>query len=115
MSTEPRAATVPVLVVKSMEIEEPDWCVDPHEHAQFRPDITHYGPEQHLTFRGEPLWTVMLAQAPYSSSPQVGVYIEQGRYTGTLDAAGLRELADAQQAHADYLRRLADQIPGGEQ
>ncbi|MEU5112044.1 hypothetical protein AB0G64_11125 [Streptomyces longwoodensis] len=115
MSTEPRTVNVRILVVRELEVPEPEWCVDPHDGAHFLTDVTHYGPAQRLEFRGEPLWTAMLAQAPYSADPQVGVYVEQSRFTGTLDAAGLRELADAQQAHADYLRRLADEIPGGEQ
>ncbi|MEV6116611.1 hypothetical protein AB0L59_30090 [Streptomyces sp. NPDC052109] len=107
MSTEPRTVTVHTLDHGNVTVPEPAWCTGRHEQDVDRADLTHYGPELRLHFRGEHLWTAMLAQAPYSPSPLPSVYVEQTGYTATLDPAGLRELADAEQAHAGYLRRLA--------
>ncbi|MBE4790699.1 hypothetical protein PV383_47780 [Streptomyces caniscabiei] len=110
-SAEPNTTVVNVLVTQHRTVEEPDWCTGHHDgHAQFLPDVTHYGPEHDLDFRDTTLWKAMYTQSPFSGAPQVGVYIEQGGYTGTLDAAGLDDLADAMHRHALYLRRLATRL-----
>ncbi|MDX2521357.1 hypothetical protein PV355_40515 [Streptomyces stelliscabiei] len=110
-SAEPNTAVVNVLVTQSRTVAEPDWCAG-HSggRAEFLTDVTHYGPEHDLDFRDHTLWKAMLTQAPFSSAPQVGVYVEQTGYTGTLDAAGLDDLADAMHRHALYLRRLATRL-----
>jgi hypothetical protein len=108
--TEPRIVTVHTLDHGDVTVPEPAWCTGHDPFPEQRADLTHYGPDRPLYFRGEQLWTAMLAQAPFSAAPLVGVYVEQTGYTGTLDPAGLRELADAEQAHADYLRRLAAEL-----
>lgn len=112
-SAEPNTTTVTVLTVQSRTVAEPDWCAG-HSggRAEFLPDVTHYGPEHDLDFRDHTLWKAMLTQAPFSGAPQAGVYVEQAGYTGTLDAAGLDELADAMHRHALYLRRLATRLSG---
>ncbi|MDX2538605.1 DUF6907 domain-containing protein [Streptomyces scabiei] len=110
-SAEPNTTTVNVLVTQSRTVAEPDWCAGHSSgRAEFLPDITHYGPEHDLDFRDHTLWKAMYTQAPFSGAPQVGVYVEQAGYTGTLDAAGLDDLADAMHRHALYLRRLATRL-----
>lgn len=57
--TEPRTAHVNVLVTKSLPIDEPQWCTGHRDdRANFKSEITHSGPEETLTFRGETLWTL---------------------------------------------------------
>ncbi|OQD52742.1 hypothetical protein BM536_032045 [Streptomyces phaeoluteigriseus] len=106
-----RTVSVHVLRTYRLEVEEPDWCVDPHEHAQHRSDITHYGPEHRLTFNGAALFRVMLAQTPMArkASRDTRAYIEHTNFTATLDAAGLYDLAAALDSAADQLRDFADQ------
>ncbi|MEU0253310.1 hypothetical protein ABZ299_12540 [Streptomyces sp. NPDC006184] len=108
--TEPRTVTVHTLDHGSIVVPEPAWCTNHDPFDGHRDDFTHYGPEHPLHFRGHLLWTAMLVQAPFSPSPLIGAYIEQTGYAATLDPAGLRALADAEQAHADHLRRLADEL-----
>ncbi|MEU7048044.1 DUF6907 domain-containing protein [Streptomyces eurythermus] len=108
--TAPRTVTVHTLDHGDVVVPEPSWCVNHDPFDGHREDFTHYGAEQPLHFRGELLWVAMLVQAPFSRSPHVGVYVEQTGYAGTLDAAGLRELADTQAVHAEQLRRLASEL-----
>ncbi|AEY90770.1 hypothetical protein SHJG_5503 [Streptomyces hygroscopicus subsp. jinggangensis 5008] len=110
MSTEPRTITVRTLDHGTLTVPEPTWCTGHAPYVGYRDDFTHYGPEQQLHFHGHLLWTAMLAHAPFSASPRVGVYVEQTGFAGTLDAAGLRELAAVQDVHAEQLRRLAREL-----
>lgn len=45
MNAEPRMVDVRVLETRIIAIDEPAWCVDPHDGAQFFTDLTHNGPE----------------------------------------------------------------------
>lgn len=45
MNAEPRAVDVPVLETRIVAIDEPGWCVDPHDVAQRFTDLTHNGPK----------------------------------------------------------------------
>ncbi|WP_328846096.1 DUF6907 domain-containing protein [Streptomyces sp. NBC_00258] len=111
MSTEPRTAMVDLLVVKALEVDEPDWCAGHSaDVAEFKPDVTHYGPPETLDFQGETLWTVMLAQSPFASDADartIGVYVESGSLATSLDPAGLDALAAALVEHAAVLRHRA--------
>lgn len=119
--TEPRVH-VNVLVTKSLAIGEPQWCTGHRsDRAHFKDDISHSGPEQTLTFRGETLWTLQIVQSPFSASAgdrRIGLYVEQGGYARTLDPRGLDELADALVEQAAELRsralHLASLRDGGE-
>lgn len=111
MNAEPRTVTVPLLVVKTLEIDEPAWCAGhSDERANFKDDISHSGPEQTLTFRGETLWTLQVVQSPFSASAgarRIGLYVEQGGYARTLDPCGLEALADTLVEQAAELRARA--------
>lgn len=110
--SEPRTVTLPTSDHGDVTIPEPVWCVGhPDPHAEYRSDLTHFGPEHRLTFDGQPLYTVMLAQSPLSeiASRKTCAYVEQSGHTGSLDAGGLYDLAAALDAAADQLRAFADQ------
>ncbi|MDQ0992187.1 hypothetical protein [Streptomyces sp. V3I7] len=110
MSTEPRSATVHLLVTKSLEIDEPDWCVGHHDDlAQFKPDITHYGPEHTITGPdGVVLFRAMLGQSPFAeiASRDTDLYVEAGDFTGSYTPAEVDQLADALTESAVRLRAL---------
>ncbi|WP_327319258.1 DUF6907 domain-containing protein [Streptomyces sp. NBC_01235] len=112
--TEPRTITLPTSDHGPVTLTCPAWCSGHADHRpdSYRADLTHYGTEERLTFHGQALYTVMLAQTPFSENAthDVGLYVEQGGYTGSLDPAGLYDLAAALDGHADRLRDLADQL-----
>lgn len=114
MSAEPRTVTLPTEDHGDVTLPEPAWCAGHlNPQPEYQADLTHYGPERRLTFNGEPLYVLMLAQTPYAerASRTVCAYVEQTGYTGSLDAAGLYDLAAALDAAADQLRAFADQLP----
>lgn len=125
MSTEPRTTVVNVLVTKPLEIDEPDWCADPHDTTQFRPDITHNGPEisaQFETRHGTLHYlTAWISHAPYANlqpEPLPVVAVEIGADAVSLDPDRVREFTATTRAHLDALDRLADEcerIRGGGQ
>lgn len=116
MSTEPRTVTVNVLVTKPLEIDEPDWCVDPHGGANFRPDIAHNGPEIAASFETR-LGTVdylraWISHAPYAAlAPELlpVIAVEVDAEVVTLDPDSLRAFTAITRAHLDVLDRLADE------
>jgi hypothetical protein len=117
----PRTATVKILVTKALEIEEPDWCAGHGEAvAQFKPDVTHYGPEHVIGSYGHEVLHAMLAQSPFSevASPDLALFVETGDFTGAYSPAEVAELADALEAAAGQLRALGRQLarllPGGD-
>ncbi|MGW1617750.1 DUF6907 domain-containing protein [Streptomyces sp. NPDC002172] len=121
MSTEPRTVQISILTVRTLEIDEPDWCAGhPAVHsdearAHFKPDVTHYGPEHVIEApNGEALFKVMLAQSPYSelASTTVELYVEVGDFTGGCDQEDIEELADALVDGAARLRALGRQLAG---
>ncbi|MFJ8081985.1 DUF6907 domain-containing protein [Streptomyces sp. NPDC096205] len=112
MSHEPRTAQVNLLVTKSLEIDEPDWCVGHHDdHAQFKVDISHDGPEHVIAPSGYPLFRASLTQAPYSNVDRsLGLYVEAADYTGTHSPDEIEQLADDLVAAAERLRELGREL-----
>ncbi|MFE7898035.1 DUF6907 domain-containing protein [Streptomyces sp. NPDC057424] len=109
----PRTVTVPVLVVKSLEIAEPDWCTGRHgDHAEYKVDLTHYGPEHTIGANGIDLLRAMLAQAPFSrkSCTAPVLYIETGNITGSYSPDQVEQLADALAESAVQLRALGREL-----
>lgn len=122
MSTEPRTATVNLLVTKPLEIDEPDWCTGHRtDQAQFKPDITHFGPEHPVEINGHRILLAMLAQSPYAqhASREVSLYVEQGDITGSYSPTEVEQLADALIQAGEQLhvlgRELAEILAGGGQ
>ncbi|MFC7842517.1 DUF6907 domain-containing protein [Streptomyces sp. NPDC057382] len=113
MSAEPRTVSVPLLVVKTLEIDEPDWCAGHDaDRSQFKADLTHYGPEHNITAGGYPLFRAMLAQSPYAEiAPRtLGLYVEQQDLTGSYTPDEVEELADALVEAAARLRTLGREL-----
>lgn len=113
--SEPRTITLPTEDHGPVTLDEPAWCRghDDHRPDSYRADLDHKGPEHHLTHNGTLLWTAFIGQSPYANNLKdraIGVYVEQGSYAHTLDAASLYDLAATFEAHADQLRHLADQL-----
>jgi hypothetical protein len=105
----PHTVTVPILVTKSLEIKEPDWCAGhPNDRAQYKADITHFGPEHVVEINGFDLFRAMLAQHPFAdrATPTVQLYIEQQDITGSYSPAEVEQLADALVDAAGRLRAL---------
>ncbi|MFE5217490.1 MULTISPECIES: DUF6907 domain-containing protein [unclassified Streptomyces] len=120
MNAELRTAVVSLLISKALEIDEPDWCTGHRtDEAQFKPDITHYGPEHAIEINGVRVLQAMLAQSPYAQrAPRdLTLYVEEGSFTGSYSPAGVEQLADALEQAAAELRvlghGLADLIAGG--
>ncbi|MEU0587248.1 hypothetical protein [Streptomyces sp. NPDC006132] len=113
MSTEPRTVNVSLLVTKSLEITEPDWCTGRHgDGAQFKPDITHHGPEHVIAANGFDLFHAMLAQSPFAErvTRTAELYVEQQDLTGSYAPDEVEALADALVAAADQLRALGREL-----
>ena len=112
--TEPRLITLPTEDHGPVTLPEPDWCRghSDHQPGTYRADVTHFGAEHRLTFNGSELFRLMLAQTPYAdrASRQVCAYVEETGYTGSLDPAGLYDLAAALDHAADRMREFADQL-----
>lgn len=113
--SEPLTITLPTADHGPVTLDEPAWCVGHGDHRpdSHRADLDHKGPEHRLTHNGNLLWTAFLGESPFASRPEqraTGVYVEQGSYARTLDAASLYDLAATFEAHADQLRDLADQL-----
>ncbi|MFJ6645789.1 DUF6907 domain-containing protein [Streptomyces sp. NPDC091290] len=119
MSTEPRTATVNLLTVQPLEIEEPSWCaghpdpVSDEAGAHFRADITH--DTQPIVFKldGVPVGEALISQAPFADRGtreiQGFLTLHYGEDRGRSPAE-LYDLAAAMERHADQLRELADQL-----
>ncbi|WP_432020957.1 DUF6907 domain-containing protein [Streptomyces sp. 1222.5] len=121
MSTEPRTVSVRLLVSKVLRVDEPDWCTGAHgDRAQFKADVTHYGPEQIIGAHGFDLFRAMLAQSPFTEhdSRSVQLYVEQEDVTGSYTPDEVEQLADALVEAAAQLRALgrdlAEGLAGGE-
>ena len=114
MSTGPRTITLPTADHGPVTLSEPRWC---RGHADHRPDtyltdLTHYGHEHRLTFNGQELFRIMLTQTPCAErmSREACAYVEEAGYTGSLDPAGLYDLAAALDGAADNMREFADRL-----
>ncbi|MFI0139649.1 DUF6907 domain-containing protein [Streptomyces luteogriseus] len=113
MSTEPRTVVVPLLVTKTLEIEEPEWCAGRHGgHPEYKVDLTHYGPEHAIGANGIDLFRAMLAQTPYAErvTTDVVLYVEQQDLTGSYTPDEVEQLADALAESADQLRALGREL-----
>ncbi|MBB4711185.1 hypothetical protein BJ965_001067 [Streptomyces luteogriseus] len=109
----PRTVTVPVLVTRSLEIEEPDWCAGRHGgHAESKVDVTHYGLEHAIGAGDFNLLRAMLAQAPFAerATTDVVLYVEQQDLTGSYTPDEVEELADALVEAAARLRALSREL-----
>jgi len=113
VSTEPRTATVNVFVHTPLEIDEPDWCAGhPDDNAQYKVDITHYGPEQIVEINQFEIFRAMIAQSPFSEQSCTApvLYIEDGSFTGSYAPDQVEQLADALVESADRLRTLGREL-----
>ncbi|MFF9036401.1 DUF6907 domain-containing protein [Streptomyces sp. NPDC014892] len=112
--TEPRTIVLPTEDHGPVTVEEPSWCRGHADHHpdSYRDDLTHFGHEHRLTFNGTELFRLMLAQTPYAdrASRETCAYVEQSGHTGSLDPAGLYDLAAALDHAADQMREFADRL-----
>lgn len=115
MNAEPRTTIVPVLVSKSLEIDEPTWCTDPHKRAEFKHSITHNGPAiaaQVETGIGTAQYLrAWLTQAPYgilAPEAQPLIAVDLGGYIASFDPDMLRNFTTAARIHLAQLDALAD-------
>ncbi|MFK0154645.1 DUF6907 domain-containing protein [Streptomyces sp. NPDC090493] len=111
MSTEPRTAIVNVLVVKALEIEEPDWCRG-HDHpGQHKVDISHDGPEHTIAPAGHDMFRAFISQAPFSSADRTtALYIDAVIEPAAYTPEEVEEFADALVDAAAQLRALSRQL-----
>jgi hypothetical protein len=111
-STEPRTAVVNVLVVKPLQIGEPDWCRGHRDdRADFKTDISHDGPEHVIAPGGREMFRACLTQAPYSNvDRRIGLYIEVADITGARTPDEVEQLAADLEAAATELRALGRQL-----
>ncbi|CAM5530816.1 hypothetical protein SALBM135S_00869 [Streptomyces alboniger] len=115
MNAEPHTVTVPVLVVKALEVDEPDWCTDPHASPQFKPGIVHTGAECAARFdTGDDVIRYLqawLTTAPYGADPQPLplVAVDLGADIATFAPDRLREFTAITRLHLDHLDALADE------
>lgn len=108
----PRTANVNILVTKTLEIDEPDWCAGhADDRAGYKVDISHDGPEHVIAPGGREMFRAFLTQAPFSNVDRtIGLYVEVADLTGTHTPDEVEQLADALTASADQLRALGRQL-----
>ncbi|MES9804986.1 DUF6907 domain-containing protein [Streptomyces cinereoruber] len=109
-----RTITLPTIDHGMVNLAEPSWCTGHGDHiAGYRVDIAHSGPEHHLMFEGDALFSALLTQDPFASVAErrrTGLYVEQAGYAAVLDAGEVRKLAATLTVHAMRLRQLADEL-----
>ncbi|WP_030173211.1 DUF6907 domain-containing protein [Streptomyces sp. NRRL S-813] len=114
----PRTATVNVLVTRTVEIPEPDWCIGHRgDHAEFKPDVTHSGPETSATFetatRTFTYLHAWITQAPYGEirpEPEPLLAVEIDGDTISMDPDTVRAFTATTRARLDALDALADEV-----
>ena len=115
MTTEPRTVNVNVFVTKTLEIDEPSWCVGHRDdRAQYKVDITHNGPEvaaridtRHGTAEFLTAW---ISSAPYSEhapEPLPVLAIEVGGDILNCTPDDVRAFTQLVRAHCNVLDGLA--------
>lgn len=117
MSTgQPHTTSVNILVTKSLEIDEPHWCVG-HvgESGQFLLDITHNGHKVSAHFDSEngsaDYLSAWITQSPYSevaAEPLPLVAVEVDSEVMALSPEEVRAFTARTRAHLEVLERLAD-------
>ncbi|WP_406462292.1 hypothetical protein OH768_44090 [Streptomyces sp. NBC_01622] len=119
---EPRMVDVTVIETRIVPIPEPDWCVAPHDGAQYFTDLTHTGRETSASVEtplGSARFLVaQISHAPYLVSvpephPVVSVSLDmEADFTAEAIpgvAARLREAADLlDEVAAEALRLRGD-------
>jgi hypothetical protein len=115
--TEPRTVNVNVIVTKTLEIDEPEWCVDPHTGAQYKADITHNGPEVSAfidTRRGTASFlTTWISHAPHGElapEPQPVLAIDIGGDIINCDPDQTRAFTALVRAHLDVIDLCATEL-----
>lgn len=103
---------VTVIETRTVPIPEPDWCVDPHDGAQYFSDLTHNGAETTVsvdTALGSiPFFRAKISHAPYleiqpEPHPQVFVDLDM---QSAFEADEIPNLARQLRAAADLLDQL---------
>ncbi|MFD9255975.1 DUF6907 domain-containing protein [Streptomyces bottropensis] len=117
-----RAVTLATVDHGNVTLPEPTWCVGHDDHVPVhRSDLTHYGPETSLAFRGAVLHRVRIGQAPFAKldTRELCGYLVQEEFAVSITPAGLQAFADALVCHAGALRhearKLAAILAGGEE
>ena len=122
MSPEPRMVDVTIIETRTVPIPEPEWCVAPHDGANYFADLTHASRETsasvdtpHGTVR---FLVTQITHAPYLEAqtephPVVSVSLDlEADFTAEAIpgvAAKLREAADLlDQVAADAIRLRGD-------
>ncbi|MFM9694553.1 DUF6907 domain-containing protein [Streptomyces europaeiscabiei] len=106
-------AVVNVFVTKPLEIDEPSWCAGHHDndHAEYKVDISHDGPEHVIAPNGREMFRAFLTQSPFASTDRaVGLYVEVGDLTGRLTPVEVERFADDLTTAAEQLRGLGRQL-----
>jgi hypothetical protein len=104
-----RTVTVPTIDHGDVTIPCPAWCVGHGgQRPEYRSDISHTGPEQHLGPAGRPLLVALLTQHPFSSGAQeIGLHVDPVDFTSTYSPAELDQLAAGLVEAAAQLRHQA--------
>lgn len=102
-------ATIPTLDHGDVTVPEPAWCIGHADQPRgYRIDLTHSGPELRIGPAGEPLFTALVTQHPFSSgSRETSLYVEDLDITGNYSPAELDELAAGLVEAAAQLRHQA--------
>lgn len=100
---------VTVMETRIVPIPDPDWCVDPHDGAQYFTDLTHNGAPITAALDGVSYLTAHLSHAPYLASqsephPVVAVILD---LHADFDAADIPALTRSLRGAADQLDQLA--------
>ncbi|AVH59712.1 MULTISPECIES: DUF6907 domain-containing protein [Streptomyces] len=114
---EPRTVTVNVLVAKSLEVDEPGWCLGHRDdRAQSKADIEHNGSETFATFDGPhgPIeyLRAWITQRPYANlapEPLPLVAVEINGEIVSLTPDDVHAFTSLTRAHLAFLDGLADE------
>ncbi|MEU1556929.1 hypothetical protein ABZ517_30110 [Streptomyces scabiei] len=110
---EPRTVTLATVDHGDVTVPEPAWCAGHDDHVPVhRSDLTHYGPETTLAFRGTVLHRFLIGQAPYAAldTRELCGYLLQEEYAVSITPADLDAFAAALVEHAAVLRHQAREL-----
>ncbi|MFF3891776.1 DUF6907 domain-containing protein [Streptomyces sp. NPDC001812] len=110
--TKPRTVTLTTADHGPVTLPEPSWCIGHphHDPDTVRADLAHTGEDIILKFRGRPIASACLDQAPHADVASREVRVSVSLLGQALDARGLYELAADLDTYADRLRDLADSL-----